>query len=555
MLTTSSVVRFTWISFFLAVLSMTPRLSVAEQPAEGEKTATPATADGFVVVRLVTNAALVNVYFAKFDTLEIRSLGPRQKRYFVWPAMRHSDFFGPIQSAVTFGQKLPVGQYRIVRLSAGVVGSLSSEADLGDALPAFEISADSVTDLGVLVMQPVGKGKAVVFPVPGADRTQELLTHRFPSTERTWAGKPVIAWQAPDWTPQPFSFGEADAGLGLVVEMMNMKISADTRLGARPRWDNAKTPNDFHTLAKGATVALSRPAVAADGTMYFGSLLGQVLRRSPEGNWTNIETGRTGEISAVTLQGDELIAGTEDGEILKLAGGSASVIGRIGDAGRIVDVRHWPGEDWWIVSRQLQEKTTATHVYAGKSLGELAAVPSKSLSQPNMPPFFGTPKPFAVPVPGKAKYYLSVLDELHAYDATASVWTDLPQKKAPMLLANNDGSVLFSMQPAQFSADDGASWTAFKPNGALAALAFFDASNALAIFMTDRMTWSGTQEIRSTTDGGKTWTRVNELSKSPCDVRTVRQNDVQKRLFCVFRDGDIYSTGMQGEWFLERMTY
>jgi hypothetical protein len=218
-------------------------------------------------------------------------------------------------------------------------------------------------------------------------------------------------------------------------------------------------------------------------------------------------------------------------------------------------VRHWADGNWWVVTRQLGEMT-ATNVYTGKSLTELPTAPGKTLSQPNWPGFWGPVKPFALPVAGKGKYFLSILDEIHTYDAGSSAWTDLPkQKNTPVLLANNDGSVLFSIRPGQVSVDDGATWAAFKPNGTATALAFFDANTALAIFATDRLTWSGTQEIRSTTDGGKTWTRVNELPKSPCEVRTLRQNDAQKRLLCVFRDGNIYSTGMQGEWSLERAAF
>jgi hypothetical protein len=67
--------------------------------------------------------------------------------------------------------------------------------------------------------------------------------------------------------------------------------------------------------------------------------------------------------------------------------------------------------------------------------------------------------------------------------------------------------------------------------------------------------WSGTQELRGTADGGKTWTRLSELEKSPCDVFSLRQNDVAQRLVCVFHDGSIHSTGLNGEWTLERVVY
>ena len=45
------------------------------------------------------------------------------------------------------------------------------------------------------------------------------------------------------------------------------------------------------------------------------------------------------------------------------------------------------------------------------------------------------------------------------------------------------------------------------------------------------------------------------VPKFPCDVRSLRQNDVQKRILCVFHDGSINSSGMQGDWVPERIVY
>ena len=59
----------------------------------------------------------------------------------------------------------------------------------------------------------------------------------------------------------------------------------------------------------------------------------------------------------------------------------------------------------------------------------------------------------------------------------------------------------------------------------LRGLAFFDASTALGLFATDQMSWNGTHELRSTTDGGATWTP------------------------------GIHSAGMRGEWTVERVVY
>ena len=110
----------------------------------------------------------------------------------------------------------------------------------------------------------------------------------------------------------------------------------------------------------------------------------------------------------------------------------------------------------------------------------------------------------------------------------------------------------FQTAPPKVSLDGGQSWKAYNANGSLLAAAFFDMNHALGLFMVDRASWSGTQELRASSDGGQTWSVVNQLKKSPCDVRSIRQDDKLHRIICVFNDGSIYSSSDSGEWALER---
>jgi hypothetical protein len=85
-------------------------------------------------------------------------------------------------------------------------------------------------------------------------------------------------------------------------------------------------------------------------------------------------------------------------------------------------------------------------------------------------------------------------------------------------------------------------------------MGFFDAQHAMAVGLTDRLSVASmpSQELRVSSDGGKSWSPVSELKSSPCDTGTLQQIDVVRRLVCVFRDGSIQSAGLSGEWVVER---
>jgi hypothetical protein len=449
---------------------------------------------------------------------------------------------------------MPPGKYRIETLIAQQ-GSMQSEAKVAEGVYEFEVTADAVTDLGLLIVQPVGNSKAVLVQAPDPIKTRVALD-RLGKKADGWLDKPVIDWHPQNGELYRFNYGSTDASMGLIVDLMNIKFDKDAALAAQARWDNAKTATEVLAIGKQATYALSAPAVTPDGTMYFGSNLGQVLRRSSGGEWSALDTGTSVVISAVTLDNGVILAGTEDGRIVRLDGDRPTVVHEVVDHGRIVNIKHWSDGSWWVAS-QVESGKLTTNIYAGASLPELSGTPLKSVVQ-NTPTAFMSPKPYANVVGGNGKYFVSIGDsELHAYDKATDKWEAAPRvkKAAVPVESNNDGSVLFSMRPAMVSDDDGTTWREFRPGGTLFALAFFDTSNGLGLFGVDKMSWSGAQELRSTADGGKTWTVVNKLDKSPCDVRSIRQNDVQKRVVCVFNDGNIYSSGATGSWVLERSAY
>jgi hypothetical protein len=69
-----NVLRWKLGSILLSLLGLTPLSGATKQAAANDKAATPPGAEGFVIAKLVGNAALLNVYFSRFEMIEIRSL-------------------------------------------------------------------------------------------------------------------------------------------------------------------------------------------------------------------------------------------------------------------------------------------------------------------------------------------------------------------------------------------------------------------------------------------------------------------------------------------------
>lgn len=524
-----------------------------EQPAAEQA------APGLVVGRLAHNMSWINVYFLRFNYLSAKG-GPKNSSvtFNTEPAM---SGLGTKQTTFQFAKRLPAGKYQLTGLGS-INGAMTTESKLDGSMPTFEVTSGGVTDLGLLVVQPTGGGKAVLLPVDDPSPVDELVRTYFPDEVAAASGA-VTRWPgAATWTAQSFTYGDTDASaLGLVVDVINASIEKGARLRAQARWQEAKTAADYLAIAKSATTMLSEPAVTSDGTMYFGSGLGQVQRRAPDGTWTHIDTGLAVEVSALSLLPDNALAiGTEDGRLLRQesAGGKFVPVGRFTPTTRVLDLHQWADGTWWVTTRVQQGKELVTSIHSGKSLAEIdTTTPVKTMTQAEGISAFLVRPFFATSAATKTKYFVGIAGvESHTYDSATATWASAAMKKAALQpIANNTGSVLVNMKSLQLSTDEGASWSAFKDPGRAHYVAFFNPSEGLAVRTPTSAFAAPDMEVHGTTDGGKTWSRLSTLPKAPCDLRSLRQNDVQKRILCVFHDGSIHSAGMQGEWVPERIVY
>ena len=150
----------------------------------------------------------------------------------------------PSRTAVFTGA-LPPGRYRLSHFE-NVGQTVIQRLFVPAALGPFTIKAGQLADLGTLVYQPVGgyvpfgSGKVLLAHTRVEAETRELVQAEFPRVSEAVLAQPMLGWDA--------NPGDAD----------NARVFAHIR---------------------GRVVAINDPRLAASGSIYAGSALGQVLVR------------------------------------------------------------------------------------------------------------------------------------------------------------------------------------------------------------------------------------------------------------------------------------
>lgn len=514
--------------------------------------------DGFLTVRLVSHTLRVDMFIKRFETIVVQADAPRGKRYELTAVNRAPIYYDLFQSTLAFGDRLPAGRYRLISL-VGHAGTMSAQASIADRLPTFEVVAGAVTDLGILVFQDIGDSKALLIPIHDVDTTSTVLRRSFPDAVATFEGHDGPAWDpANGWQPKPIEFGGVSTGLGLIADLLVAGTSDSTPSQAQANWGEVTTLSQGVERVRASTMTLSMPAYASDGSVYFGSTLGQVLRRFPDGKWQQTDTRWLAEISAITVAGDdELLIGTEFGDIysMHVDGSGLRLVASVPDRGRVVDVKRLPGGTWFVATRTYDQKESEanTRVFQGEALDRLTPEAVNSLTQAGT----GTwTQPVRVPAStamGRAGYYVGVETlESDTFDFQTRTWTKVTKGKPQRILANNAGDVLFSDFPALYSTDQGKTWSALNAPRGLLGLHMFDASNAMTL-VPARFRGNAVQIVMVSHDAGKTWAQVDAsaLPGQPCFGMTWYL-DSEKRMFCTFLDRGVYSYVEGGQWQLDR---
>jgi hypothetical protein len=248
----------------------------------------------------------------------------------------------PLANAQAFGKWLPAGKYRITGW-----GALSWSDG-----PEFEVQAGRVTDIGDFVPVNIGGYELVLLPIPHRehDGAVAAATQSFASLLKDPAPVP---FELPVVSPA-MEIGQKSTGLGLIADLLMAYDRKVNKPSTLEKLKAARQPAEFLQIARTMAPPLQdEPARLADGTTYFPADFGQLRKRAPDGQWSNVGMDSLRQILAVEQADGHLVAGSDDGRISESRDGGStwSELKTFGRQESVIDIDH-AGLGWIVATTE-----------------------------------------------------------------------------------------------------------------------------------------------------------------------------------------------------------
>ncbi len=229
--------------------------------------------NGLVIFKLSANSPNIG-FFRYWRGVTVKSINQeRSKEYTIGFSAK-----GNSRSAVYFGS-LPEGEYELVEFSSGQCGAMciSSHVSLSKAMGSFSIKSSEITDLGHLLYVAVGRDKSLVVHGKSQDQwVGNYLNEFYPHITQTFSTENMAGWE-----------------------------NAHEHMA------------DMYKGIKNKSKGLLRPFETSNGSVLFGSYLGNVRVWYPEKGVRSYDTGVQEAIESVAeLEDGTWIAGSESGRIV-----------------------------------------------------------------------------------------------------------------------------------------------------------------------------------------------------------------------------------------------
>lgn len=414
-------------------------------------------------------------------------------------------------SATTYVGRLPAGRYQpkemwgtafdrsrapSVSVSGGAVSvgvpTVTVTVPLAPLTGKFDVQAGRVTDLGTVVFVPTSapgsrsadgeRNFSFALPLlPIAVPTEALVQARFPALAKAIEGRSALSWVS-GTVPQP--------------------------------------PRQVLDAARQRVVALTKPTFTADGVMLTGGAMGVIDRYgrdslSARRVW--VDTPHAIE-AVVVLHDGRWLAGGEEG-FLALStdqGASWQPLPRLSPEDVVIHLSQAADKRiFMVVDRDreavvYQASPTASSAIEWK---ELRRLPSDR-EQGVMTQEFGEAKKFL-------RDHVAVTDDrlvvytrpgtLHSFDFRSGAWESNEAPWRPFnygVKATRDGLVIgmFAQHWVYTTLDYGRSWTRMESFVHMTEPHFIDRQRGIMLAAELSMMMPGPYKIRTTQDGGKTWT-------------------------------------------------
>jgi hypothetical protein len=299
------------------------------------------------------------------------------------------------------GLWLPEGDYRLTRWGPHA----------WEPAPTFHVQAGRVTDLGSLLSLNIGDRQQVLVAMHPAEDA-----HVIDAALDEFAG--ALVSREPIALNAPAPSKPVKAGL-----------IAGTSVGPVPQLVAARTVDELLRVARVFTPPMyDEPAIAADGTLYYGADLGQLRVRSPAGQWSNVGMDTLHTIPAVEWVDGALVTGSDDGVLRRSTdGGKTWTQLRKRDGEAIIDIDQANGT--WLVTTEhvvanRRGLMALDHVRVFKAsaadLSDLAVLRDFPLD-PNAVSNYLAARPQLV----KGRFFINLPNELLRLDLASMQWKTL----------------------------------------------------------------------------------------------------------------------------------
>lgn len=449
----------------------------------------------------------------------------------------------PLANIQSIGGWLPPGRYRIARW-----GMLEWKDG-----PVFEVQPGRATDLGDFIGVNVGGYKMVLMPITDPDHQGALEAAVAPFASLLKNPTPLRLNQ--DSMSPAMQMGQPSSGLGLVADLL---LAYDRKLN-KPSTIQAlvseKSPAEFLRLIRTVTLPTQdEPARLDDGTLYFPADFGQLRKRTPEGQWSNVGMETVRQIFAVESDEDRLVAGSDDGVIRESRDGGASwsVLASVGSLRSVMDIDHESGV--WVVTTAENDAAEPNTIRLRVLVAHRQDLSDLSLSRE----FVVDPKDRIGWLGARGqlsdgRYYIMAGNTPQRLDLASGQWKALtPRDKISSLRVNRSTGVLSALwsqgvfSKVYVSTDHGDSWSAIgRPPYVINDVQMDTATSGWASrWNADAFT--GVWEMHAFSPAKNDWDKVGE---APFNCKPMRV-DPELPVLCISNDASIFAL-RDGEWQVE----
>jgi hypothetical protein len=462
-----------------------------------------------------------------------------------------------VASMQALGMWLPAGRYRI----AGW-GFLKWKDG-----PTFEIKPGRVTDLGDYVAVNVGGYKTMVLPITHAEHQGAVATATQPFAALLTDPaplRPATLSLSPAMDP-----GMTITGLGAIADLLmayDRKVNKPSTIEALT---SARDPEEFLRLIRTVTLPVQdEPAILADGSMYFPADFGQLRRRTPDGQWTNVGMDTLRKIMSVEAHDGRLVTGSDDGHIRESRDGGTTwtPLASLGSTRSVVDIDH-AGSHWVVTTAENADpfaagrippvprlqppaKAVRLRVYVAQrdDLSDLALSRELPLEGKDMWGWVGAQGQLA-----GNRYYLLAGNTPQRLDLATGQWKAIPpRERTSSLRVNPSTGVLAALwsqgafSKVYYSTDHGDSWQQIgRPPYVILDVQMDTATSGWATRWNVN-TWGGVWELFAYSAQKNDWDQTGE---APFNCKPLRPS-AEAPVLCMATDSSIFAL-RDGAWNVE----